>query len=152
MYFATKKYFPAIHKEFPSESFHTSLVRLTRRYENPHRLFETSQPTIMFLKSNFNLSCLLFASPWTAHSNIQHCSQFESDAVFGAHYDAFNYKWNGVCWAEPPFTRRHINRTLLFAIAAATQKKPQTCILLSSCRRSLQKKFVRSERSWTDFG
>ena len=128
MFFASKRAFPHLFNSLEALSFHVELVRLALRYRSTPR-YSTPTSTLTALRKCFGITCHLFSSPLTAHADLQYCTRYPRDQLFGACYGAFLHRWRGVSIAEPVFHKRYINRTFAFAIHSAQTTHTPVCTI-----------------------
>jgi hypothetical protein len=63
--------------------------------------------------------------------NVDYCTTFQVDAIFGALYDAFSYRWTASCLANPEYEPADMRKTILHAFACATSSaKPFLGVLI----------------------
>ena len=77
--------------------------------------------------------CQLFASPLDVHPSMRaYCSAVERHQLFGASGDAYNCRWEGVCYAHPPAEAAELERAVRWALASAreAQGRPAVTVLL----------------------
>jgi hypothetical protein len=61
---------------------------------------------------------------------VDYCITFQDDAVFGALYDAFSYRWIGSCLANPEYEPVDMRKTVLHALACATSSANPFLVIL----------------------
>jgi hypothetical protein len=52
--------------------------------------------------------------------NVDYCTTFQDDAIFGAIYEVVSYRWTALCLANPEYEPVDMRKTILPALACAT--------------------------------
>ncbi len=70
----------------------------------------------------FDTTYELFASPLNSsmNPNVDYCTTFQDNAIFGALFVAFSYRWTGSCIANPEYEPADMRKTILHALACTT--------------------------------
>jgi hypothetical protein len=61
---------------------------------------------------------------------VGYCTTFQDDAIFGALYDAFSYRWTASCIANPEYEPADMRKTILHTLACATSSTNPFLVVL----------------------
>ncbi len=77
------------------------------------------------LHACFDTTCELFASPLnnSMNPNVDYCTTFQEDTIFGALFDAYIYRWTSSCLANPEYEAADMRKTILHALDCATSSE-----------------------------
>jgi hypothetical protein len=84
------------------------------------------------IHATFDTTCELFAIPLnnSMNPNVSYCTTSHEDAVFGAQYDAYRYRWTCSCLAFPDFEPEDLRKAVLSALACSTTTNSPFLVVL----------------------
>jgi hypothetical protein len=84
------------------------------------------------IHATFDTSCEPFASPLNSsmNPNVNSCATSQEDATFGAHDQAYSYRWTGSCLAIPEHEPAYIRKAALHAFACSTATESPLLVVM----------------------
>ena len=62
--------------------------------------------------------------------NVDYCTFFPENAIFGTLFDAVGYRWTASCLANPEYELADMRKTILHALACATSSANPFLVVL----------------------
>ena len=130
-FFHTKRRHKHIHEQLQAKPFQDEVVHLLQRHKRSRTHKTTTTAIQGVLHKHFACAYSMLDSPLTAHPNMTHFSHHARDKLFGAHHNAFHFKWQGVVTAAPQHKPHHINKAVRYALAATQNREPAATFLIT---------------------